>query len=312
MSNLFILGNGFDIAHGLPTKYSDFHNYLLENYTVRESTFDINSSILPDGEEVFNSDELVSFLVRLISETEKDGENWCDIERSLGRLNFDNYFDDMSYIFDEEDPFKQARIYEDVSANFRKATTKIRELFFEWVNTIDISEISFIPSFYNLINSEKDVFLTFNYTYVLEEYYDAENVEHIHGTQGDKTIVGHGENGREFDSYPIGTQLDLAELHDLLRKNTDEIINHSKHFFDNLRSIKNIYSFGFSFSDVDLPYIREICKTLDTRSITWFLNDFNYEETAEEFKRKIKECGFEGQFSVFGLEEKSPVEAEIK
>ena len=30
MSNiLVVIGNGFDIAHGLPTKYSDFMNYLL-------------------------------------------------------------------------------------------------------------------------------------------------------------------------------------------------------------------------------------------------------------------------------------------
>ncbi|MCY8837667.1 bacteriophage abortive infection AbiH family protein [Bacillus atrophaeus] len=309
MSNLFIIGNGFDIAHGLPTKYSDFHNYLLENYTVGEATFDINSSILPDGDEVFDNNELVTFLVHLISETERDGENWCDIERSLGRLNFDSYFDDMSYIFDEEDLFKQAAIYEDVAANFLKATKKIRELFFEWVNTIDISEVSFIPSFYNLINPERDLFLTFNYTYVLEEYYDAELVEHIHGTQWDKTIIGHGENGRDFDSYPIGTEWSLAELHDLLRKNTNETINNSIYFFDNLGSVKNIYSFGFSFSDVDLPYIREICKRLDTKDITWFLNDFYYEETEELYKHKIKECGFKGEFNVFSIKENSSLEA---
>ena len=29
MSNLFIIGNGFDIAHGLPTKYADFKNILV-------------------------------------------------------------------------------------------------------------------------------------------------------------------------------------------------------------------------------------------------------------------------------------------
>lgn len=29
MSKLIITGNGFDLAHGLHTKYSDFMNYLL-------------------------------------------------------------------------------------------------------------------------------------------------------------------------------------------------------------------------------------------------------------------------------------------
>lgn len=31
MKTLYILGNGFDIAHDLKTKYSDFYKYLLEN-----------------------------------------------------------------------------------------------------------------------------------------------------------------------------------------------------------------------------------------------------------------------------------------
>ncbi|WP_345095285.1 AbiH family protein [Flavobacterium chungnamense] len=28
---LYIVGNGFDLGHGIPCEYSDFRNYLLEN-----------------------------------------------------------------------------------------------------------------------------------------------------------------------------------------------------------------------------------------------------------------------------------------
>ncbi len=28
---LFVIGNGFDISHGIPCKYSDFYQYLNEN-----------------------------------------------------------------------------------------------------------------------------------------------------------------------------------------------------------------------------------------------------------------------------------------
>ncbi len=31
MRNLIILGNGFDLAHGLQTKYSDFRDYIWNN-----------------------------------------------------------------------------------------------------------------------------------------------------------------------------------------------------------------------------------------------------------------------------------------
>ena len=32
MSTLFIIGNGFDIAHGIPSRYSDFRQFILEKY----------------------------------------------------------------------------------------------------------------------------------------------------------------------------------------------------------------------------------------------------------------------------------------
>ena len=32
--SLFILGNGFDIMHKLPTKYADFREYLKKTYTI--------------------------------------------------------------------------------------------------------------------------------------------------------------------------------------------------------------------------------------------------------------------------------------
>ena len=32
MSSLFITGNGFDIAHGIPTTYADFRNYVIDQY----------------------------------------------------------------------------------------------------------------------------------------------------------------------------------------------------------------------------------------------------------------------------------------
>ena len=32
MSSLFIIGNGFDIAHGIPTKYRDFREFIIKSY----------------------------------------------------------------------------------------------------------------------------------------------------------------------------------------------------------------------------------------------------------------------------------------
>lgn len=38
MKNLYIIGNGFDLAHSLPTKYSNFKEYLISKYQIDEET----------------------------------------------------------------------------------------------------------------------------------------------------------------------------------------------------------------------------------------------------------------------------------
>lgn len=57
--NLVIIGNGFDLAHRLPTKYADFYHYL-------EKT---NPNCID------RLDSLFTF-----------GEQWCDFENGLGHL----------------------------------------------------------------------------------------------------------------------------------------------------------------------------------------------------------------------------------
>lgn len=36
MSNLFVIGNGFDISHKLKTSYENFHTYLKKEYSNAE------------------------------------------------------------------------------------------------------------------------------------------------------------------------------------------------------------------------------------------------------------------------------------
>ncbi|MCY9002112.1 bacteriophage abortive infection AbiH family protein [Bacillus spizizenii] len=315
MSSLFIIGNGFDLAHGLPTRYKDFYNYLLKTYPDAEGldpSFSIQPSGMPDGSLEFKKCELVAFLIKIISEV--SGEDWNDFESSLGRLNFNNDLSALSTLFKDEEhdssDFRMANRNEDVSGNFLLASLKIKDLFSEWINTVDISNVKPKDSFAQLINRMGDTFLTFNYTPVLELVYGAYFVYPIHGQQNNEIIIGHGEEDyKEIINSYVGSEYSLSKIHSALRKNTEEIIKLAqKEFFELLpNDIEKVYSYGFSFSDVDLPYIKELCKRLDTKNITWFLNDFNYEETGELFKNKIKECGFKGDFSVFSIKENSPI-----
>ncbi|MCV9901350.1 bacteriophage abortive infection AbiH family protein [Exiguobacterium sp. N5] len=306
--NLFIVGNGFDLAHGRHTEYSDFHEYLKITYPEAlhiEPSFNFSSTTLPDGSELYEQSEVVAFIMDVISRAEADGENWCDIENSLGMLDYANYYDDMSNLFDEDDkkynPFHMAYNYEDVSNDFYKVTSKIKDLFSEWINTIQISDVIAKKSFEEIIDISNDYCISFNYTRILEKIYRMKNVFHLHGLQNSEIIIGHGILRTEFENIYTGTEDILWEIHHSLKKDTDKIIENWGSLFNSLNSVDKIYSHGFSFSDVDLPYIEKICEVIDTENITWFLNDYEDDTVRDKYMSRIRRCGYEGAFSVFSI-----------
>jgi hypothetical protein len=80
--NLYIIGNGFDIAHQLPTSYEHFHQWLLDNGY---------KSFVRDFEYLYPD--------------VKDGcDYWCDLESALGKISlkkaveYDLYHQDMSRV----------------------------------------------------------------------------------------------------------------------------------------------------------------------------------------------------------------------
>jgi hypothetical protein len=302
---LFIIGNGFDLAHGLPTTYEDFHQYLIRRYPEAEDlnvTFDISSIHTPDGGELYDESEVASFLIKVISEAEEYGQ-WSDFEASLGRLNLEEYLAEMASWLDDDDDddlWKRARRNEDTSRHFYRVVTKIHDIFPEWIDSIHLRGVKPKKSFMNIIDKKNDLFLTFNYTRVLEEIYEVENVFHIHGEQGGPVIIGHGEN-RDEDFYYryTGSEYYLNDLHKALRKDTEGVIRQSNIFFRGLKNIETIFSYGFSFSDVDLPYIRGIMNSHNTKNVTWYLNNFDNEEKRARYQDKIRSCGFKGDFGVF-------------
>ena len=71
-------------------------------------------------------------------------------------------------------------------------------------------------------------------------------------------------------------------------------------FFDSIDAgIKEVYSIGFSFADVDLIYFKEICKKLSVDTV-WFLNDYNSDDIPK-FQKRLRKCGFKGKFDVFHI-----------
>lgn len=305
MKKLFIIGNGFDLSHKIHSSYEHFHQFLEKNYTDEDNDSLIipESFMLPDGEIAFDDTQVIIFLRRIISEAEQNSKQWSDIETSLGKLDFTEFLDD--WFESDEDDNEWHRVYRNEynSADIAGATIKIQDYFREWIDSIDLSDLNQKEDFQKLMDKDNDLFLSFNYTLTLEKLYSAKNVCHIHGKQGEYLLFGHGDDTDNTDYYMrnyIGSKNVLQELHKSLRKDTRKaLINNSK-FFDLIQEgIDQIFSYGFSFSCVDLIYIKELCSRVDTTNLTWFLNDYDDENKRNIFIKRIRACGFRGEFKTF-------------
>ncbi|WP_338592551.1 bacteriophage abortive infection AbiH family protein [Bacillus safensis] len=313
MANLFIIGNGFDLSHYLKTSYDDFKKFLLLSYP----NIIMDELIIPEGIELsdggidYDENDVLSMLFYLIDEEEGNISDieikWRDIENSLGHLNFSQIYDYHEDIFDKDgdiDYWKTAARNENLIENLIVPATAIQGYFSEWVNSIEINCADPKKDFKSLLK-ENDQFLVFNYTDTLEVVYDVcdSNICYIHGRQGEEIHFGHGnleDNTEIYMQQNIGSENGLNDIYYQLRKKTEIALEDNSEFFSNLEecNISRIYSYGFSFSEVDKIYLEEICTMLKTEKVIWYFNDYDSHQV-ENYKKILVECGFKGIFNTF-------------
>lgn len=292
---LFIIGNGFDLDHNVRSRFCDFKEYLEQTYlpTFNKNfpTFP-NMGIEPDGCEVVDPNSASQILYYLINNI-SDNSDWRDFEKCLGLLNYQEILDLVED--DKENPFYFYQNLKDVTNGLKYSMLfSISMLFCEWVEQLDLSvarpKYAFLPS---------DIFLTFNYTPLLEKLYGvkAHNICHIHGSlEEGKCITGHGNDSREFDEYDEIISFDINQIHNSLFKKTEQLYYEHNDFFNRIykSNITEIVFFGFSFSPIDAYYFEKIFKNIKTSNIKAYLspyeadNDFNSKITA------IRKLGFQG------------------
>ncbi|EGO2664540.1 bacteriophage abortive infection AbiH family protein [Enterococcus faecalis] len=316
INKLFIIGNGFDLAHGIPSTFNHFKEYLRYTY---EYVYDeypnlwLQSYTDYDGGESYEIEGCAQIIDFMICNScsnisyEGDGENWSDFEKAMGYFDYSLLEEDIEIQYDKEgdiNPFHTGNNHEDAYNDLRNVMLKLPELFSEWINNISTPENCFsvfnLNSYYSfseLIDKENDTFLTFNYTETLENLYEAENVIHIHGDQT-SPIVGHN-NDFQMDEQVYHQDTYVNSMNEALKKPTSRIIKENLCFFKELQGdVDSIYSYGFSFGEVDLIYIEEIFKHLNSENIIWYLHYYDKTKN-EKYKEKIKKCGFLGSFSEF-------------
>ncbi len=246
-NTLVVIGNGFDLASGIESSYSNFKEWLQKNGNHR--LIDLMDTFFSNQRDV-----------------------WGNIEKALGEYNENNI---LEYCkpdddFDCDHPTRSMAAVEDSPDwIFRPILDEFLVEFKNWVDSININ------------NTEKILdlpieckYFTFNYTETLESVYaiPESNVLHIHGSRLSykEYIIGHNHYRDPKGLYNDECQMlymqeaksKIIEGMNGLIKNTTAIIHQNQNFFNRLSDIEQVVVYGYSFSEVDLPYMEEIVKNI--------------------------------------------------
>lgn len=238
MNQLVIIGNGFDLAHGMKTKYSDFILWRL------------NKIIKPNREQRVFDDNLdlawLHYQYYNTSQYNKIDDIFSYLNNLRGSVNFNKFFKKLI------DNYKEARWVDIEIAFFNemyslletpiKSNTYILDQYYierikilnhsldlikkdleEYLSEVEKYEINCVPDIINHLNDileltgrdntgESVCFLNFNYTSTLKKYFNEDKLEienklytinHIHGKINSKDnpiIFGYGDEMNRFYS----------------------------------------------------------------------------------------------------------------
>lgn len=299
---LFILGNGFDIAHNMKTSYCDFEEFVMQNYSDKKHLYD-------NQYEVNNL--------------------WSNFEANLAKLDIDYLLGRITGIFeldgDENDivDIRSDGWFSDVITKNLVSADELKYIFQKWVESI---EIPTQPSKrkYDITDNQECLYINFNYTTVLEKLYkiNERNILYIHGSAEKgigSIIVGHGspdfyaempvykyEDGEEVE--PEGIDLSghasseeekimlesIATYLNDLKKPTSKVNRELINFLavhSSLKKINKICVFGHSCGAVDMPYFLSI-QNFVGKSIEWEIAYHN-KKHIKNMKQRLIDTGLD-------------------
>ena len=286
--NLFIIGNGFDLAHDLPTKYSDFREFLKSSYPY----------FLDDFEEKY----YLSVDIK--------NDLWANLEYNLANIQDDVLIEDMYQDTDLGLESGNIGIQDTLIYHFESQFEYIEKLttyLEEWIKEVNqtLTNKNIQTSLINTKNN--DIFINFNYTTTLEDIYKIEesNILHIHGTvnEGD-LVLGHSnfekiqeyyekyeEASNQFDEQMSPIYLIITNY---LRTTYKDVQNYI-YLLDtfNYDSVENIYIIGHSLGDVDLPYFMKIINRVK-EDVLWTIS-YRDKDSLTLLKNKLLKLGVKNQ-----------------
>ena len=281
---LFVIGNGFDIDHHVKSEYWRFKEFLEKNFgTVSYMPYPCITQ-MPDGDEKSDLKTDAHIMYRLIEDIAPKSD-WSTFEEDLGELQYDTLVD-LSQNDDDDDIYRQIHNNEDLAAAYATSFKSFSLLFSRWAKDIDISNIVAMEKYTNVF-SDDCLFLTFNYTNVLEALYGIprNRICHVHGEIGETLIFGHHNKDKPIDDDLMYGNANIVfdRMHQSLYKDTRQCIMNHLNFFKKIAEVDEIYFLGWKMSEVDEEYLECISKTLNGKGISVHFTKY------DEKKKTIKE-----------------------
>lgn len=281
MNILYVIGNGFDLWHGLPTSYSDFYKF--------------TEGSLDELEEYFNF--------------QYSGESlWTNFEGELGNFDWNLFYEAHDHTDVTSDSFRQSEVYgleDDLIEQATNLVEGVREKFQEWIESIQIEDVKGGFEFVG-----KGHFISFNYTPLLQEVYGIPDdlVLHIHGSakKYDELIFGHGEfreeepeldedgnsNRTMFSDSEAAAKIPFYSL----KKPVSEVLGNHNDCFDDLSSVDVIVVLGHSLNNIDIPYFKRIAKVAEGKK--WVVSKYSERDEGKHLPQ-LEKCGVNPDLIMF-------------
>ncbi len=305
---LYYIGNGFDLAHNLPTKYLDFKKFFktnfpeyyyrfIEMYGLGEMHTDYDGPYYDDSE----SEEIIKL--------------WMDFENTLAKI-------DSSFIYNKLGTIQETRDltqcefegifdpdpawYNDVyveNMNLYELYKPLEKAFINWIEYIENTFSPTKPSkqikpFYPILNNDS-FFIVFNYTHTLQKLYkiDSSHIFYPHGEAGNpqkQPKFGHGDSSASSQIESIETYDDdshyiidwIAQYLFHTQKDVTDYLLDVSNFLENIeiddddKVIINVL--GCSFSSIDVPYFISVSETFTDA-------EWNISYHSDEDKKRIED-----------------------
>lgn len=316
MSKLYIIGNGFDKAHGLQTGYWSFREYLQKTHPEFLYQFEKMYGFEPlDDTEYGYSEEL--------QDSWNDAVNhdlWSKFEENMAKPNIEDMIAFSESVVGDLDLESGNIGIQDTMDYYWKQNYgfvgDLQSYLKEWISQIDLSKVT--PIQQELIENHDDYFFNFNYTAVLEEVYKIPRVLHIHGSVANEwdgePIIGHC-NREEilkrrdlsrkaetcFEEGDASIQNAIADYLETIYKDTEHLIRINHNFFQQLRDVDQVIVIGWSAGEVDLPYLRIIRDSIREKAkwtVYYYAEDKYDREAYDSLRTACKRCRIHKKFEL--------------